>query len=175
MFLVYVCQMSSMISEEMKDKLEEQIGECLGLERAAQQAVQDIDSKGLLDESGLKTKIMGMKKEAGGHESKLEDVIQNVVNSEKLNNDSIEEHAGETVQKATQMMKTYLGEDPDTLDALEFLCLAEGSEVTHYEVLSKFIPKVKDRKFGTAVRSILQEEKRHLQMCIRLAKENADK
>ena len=41
------------------------------------------------------------------------------------------------------MMNTYLGEEPDTLDALEFLCLAEGGEVTHYEVLSKFIPKVK--------------------------------
>jgi hypothetical protein len=30
------------------------------------------------------------------------------------------------------MMQTYLGgEDPDTLDALEFLCLAEGGEVTY--------------------------------------------
>jgi hypothetical protein len=29
------------------------------------------------------------------------------------------------------MMQTYLGEDPDTLDALEFLCLAEGGEDNH--------------------------------------------
>lgn len=166
---------SRMVSEELKEKLEEQIGECLGLERAAQQAVQEIDAMGLLDKPGLKTKIMGMQKEAGGHESKLEGIIERVVKSEELENDSIEEHADETVQKATEMMKTYLGEEPDTLDALEFLCLAEGGEVTHYEVLSKFIPKVKDTKFGPTVRSILQEEKRHLQMCIRLAKENADK
>jgi hypothetical protein len=34
------------------------------------------------------------------------------------------------------MMQTYLGEDPDTLDGLEFLCLAEGGEATHYEVTS---------------------------------------
>jgi ferritin-like metal-binding protein YciE len=162
-------------AEELKDKLEEQIGECLGLERAAQQAVEEIESKGLLDKPGLKGKIMRMQKEAGGHESKLEGVIQRVAESQELDNDSIEEHAEETVQKATEMMKTYLGEDPDTLDALEFLCLAEGGEVTHYEVLSKFIPKVKDKKFGNAVRSILKEEKRHLQMCTRLAKENADK
>ncbi len=32
-------------------------------------------------------------------------------------------------------METYLGEDPDSQEALEFLCLAEGADVTHYEVL----------------------------------------
>lgn len=164
-----------MVSEDIKEKLEEQIGECLGLERAAQKAVEELDSKGLLDKPGLKTKINGLKKEAGGHESNLEAVIEDVVESEGLDNDSIEEHANETVDKATEMMKTYLGEEPDTLDALEFLCLAEGGEVTHYEVLSKFVPKVKNKKFGTAVRSILAEENRHLKMCIGLAKQNAAK
>jgi ferritin-like metal-binding protein YciE len=164
-----------MPSEEIKEKLEEQIGECLGLERAAQQAVSDLDKKGLLDKPGLKAKIEGMQKEAGGHESKLESATARIVESEELDNSKIEEHAEETVEKATQMMKIYLGEEPDTLDALEFLCLAEGGEVTHYEVLSKFIPKVKDKRFGNAVRSILKEEKRHLQMCTRLAKEHADK
>lgn len=145
------------------------------MERAAQQAVQDLSQKGLLDKPGLNGKLVGMQKEAGGHESKLEEVIQRVTESEGLDKQSIEDHAGETVQKATEMMRTYLGDQPDTLDALEFLCLAEGGEVTHYEVLSKFIPQVKDKRFGTAVRSILREEKRHLQTCTRLAKENAVK
>jgi len=164
-----------MMSENLQEKIEEQIGECLGLERAAQKAVEELDSKGLFDKPGLKAKIIGMRKEAGGHESKLESVIQDIVESEGVDNDSIEKHAGETVEKASEMMKTYLGEEPDTLDALEFLCLAEGGEVTHYEVLSKFVPKVKNKKFGTAVKSILAEENRHLKMCISLAKANADK
>jgi ferritin-like metal-binding protein YciE len=164
-----------MVAEELKEKLEEQIGECLGLERAAQKAVDELESKRLLEKPGLKSKIMRMREEAGGHESKLESVIRDIVESEGLDDASIEEHASETVEKATEMMKTYLGEDPDTLDALEFLCLAEGGEVTHYEVLSKFGPKVKNKKFATAVRSILAEENRHLKMSIRLAKENADK
>jgi hypothetical protein len=30
-------------------------------------------------------------------------------------------------------MGTYLGEEPDTQEALEFLYLAEGGEVAHYE------------------------------------------
>jgi ferritin-like metal-binding protein YciE len=65
-----------------------------------------------------------------------------------------------------------LGEDPDSSEA-EFLCLAEGGEVTHYEVLSAMTKGVKNRQFATKVKSILQEEKKHLQTCIKLAKQNA--
>jgi hypothetical protein len=36
-------------------------------------------------------------------------------------------------------METYLGEDPDSQEALEFLCLAEGADVTHYEVLMQIL------------------------------------
>jgi hypothetical protein len=43
------------------------------------------------------------------------------------------------------MMKTYLGEDPDTLDRLEFLCLAEGEEARHYKVLDELAEEVKIR------------------------------
>jgi hypothetical protein len=68
--------------------------------------------------------------------------------------------------------KTYLGEEPDTLDALELLCLAEGSEVTHYEVLSEVTKKLKQNKFAAEIRSILKEEKEQLNLCPQLAKEN---
>ena len=162
-----------MLEQEIKEKLEEQIGECLGLERAAQQAVEELAAKGLLEKPGLKAKLNGMKKDAVGHESKLEQVIQRVIESQGLKKESIEESAEETAQKATEMMKTYLGEDPDTLDALEFLCLAEGGEVTHYQVLDKLAGKVKDKKFATAVKSILREENKHLKLCIQLARQNS--
>lgn len=39
-------------------------------------------------------------------------------------------------------METYLGEDPNSQEALEFLCLAEGADVTHYEVLSAMASKI---------------------------------
>src|SRR5574338_584406 len=111
-----------------KEKLEEQIGECLGLERAAQKAVDELDAKGLLEERGVKSKIEGMRAEAHRHEERLEKMLGSVIEKQGLEKDSIEQHAEETVQKATQMMQTYLGEDPDSQDALEFLCLAEGGE-----------------------------------------------
>jgi len=151
-----------------KEVLEETIGECLGLERAAQKAVEELDSKGLL-KAEIKSKISGMQGEAGEHEAKLQSLIETVSESEGLDSQSIEEHAKETVEKTSEMMKTYLGEDPDELDALEFLSIAEGGEVTHYQVLSKLATKIKNKKFATGVNAILRQEDRHLQMCIKLA------
>jgi ferritin-like metal-binding protein YciE len=106
----------------------------------------------------------------GDHQRRIEQVMQAVSESEGLDEQSIREHAEETSQKASQMMQTYLGENPDTLDALEFLCLAEAGEVTHYEVLDELAKKVKDKKFASEVKSILREEKQHLQLCTQLAR-----
>ena len=66
--------MAQAMSSEIKEKLEEQIGECLGLERAAQTAVEELSSKGLLE--GVEEQMLGMKEEASGHENKLEQLIQ---------------------------------------------------------------------------------------------------
>ena len=99
--------------------------------------------------------------------------MQDLTNTDVFDSSTIEEKATETAEKASQIMQTYLGENPDTQEALEFLCLAEGGEVTHYEVLSSVAKQVKNRKFGTTVRSILKEEKRHLALCTKLAKRNA--
>jgi ferritin-like metal-binding protein YciE len=156
-----------------KEKLEEQIGEVLGLEVAAQKAVEELSAKGLLDKRGLKGKLQGMKKEAGDHQKRIEKAMQSVTESEGLDEQSIRQNAEETSQKASQMMQTYLGEDTDTLDALEFLCLAEAGEVTHYEVLDELAKKVKDKKFASEVKSILREEKQHLQLCTQLARKNS--
>jgi predicted transcriptional regulator len=106
-----------------------------------------------------------MKSEAVRHQKKIEKLMQTISESEGLNEDSIRHHAQEPSQKASQIMQTYLGEDPDTLDALEFLCLAEGGEVTHYEVLSEVAKELNEKKFATEVRSILKEEKEHLKLC----------
>jgi hypothetical protein len=42
------------------------------------------------------------------------------------------------------MMSTYLGNDADTSEALEFLCIAEGGEVLHYGILDPMVKDVKD-------------------------------
>jgi rubrerythrin len=153
-------------------KLEQKIGEALGLEKAAQVAVQELSAKGLLDEGGMKDKLQTMKKQANNHQANLEELIPSL-ESEGISSENIQNAATETEQKAAEMMKTYLGEDPDSSEAIEFLCLAEGGEVTHYEVLSALTKGVKNKKLATKVKAILAEEKRHLQLCTRLARQTA--
>jgi hypothetical protein len=43
------------------------------------------------------------------------------------------------------MIQIYLGEDPDTLDRLEFLCLAEREEARLYEALDELAEEVNIR------------------------------
>jgi ferritin-like metal-binding protein YciE len=158
------------ISLANKAKLEQKIGKALGLEKAAQLAVQELSVKGLLDEGSMKEKLQILKEQANNHQINLEELVADPA-LEGLSLEVIHKTASETEQKASEIMKIYLGKDPDSFEAIEFLCLAEGGEVTHYEVLSALTKGVKNKEFGTKVKAILTEEKRHLQLCIRLAKE----
>jgi ferritin-like metal-binding protein YciE len=114
-----------------------------------------------------------MADEASTQEEEMQTLVEELSESEGFDPSEIEEKAEETAEKASKIMETYLGDNPDTQEALEFLCLAEGGEVTHYEVLTSVAKEVKNKKFGTKVRSILAEEKRHLALCTKLAKTNA--
>lgn len=163
------------------EMLQEKLGEALGLEMAAQKAVEELGSKGLLDKNGMLAQLQKMQSQAGNHQSKLEETVRNLTNiSEKLDSSKIQQVAQETAQKCSRMMETYLGQDPDSSEAIEFLCLAEGGEVTHYEVLAAISKKLNNKiknngKLSTTVNSILREEKRHLALCIKLAKQTATK
>ena len=152
--------------------IQEKIGEALGLEKAAQKAVEDLDSRGLLKPEQMK-KLSKMKDEASQQEQEMQQLVEDLVESDGFDQSTIEEKAEETAEKASKIMETYLGDEPDTQEALEFLCLAEGAEVTHYEVLNSISKQVKNKKFGTKVISILKEEKSHLELCTKLAKSNA--
>jgi ferritin-like metal-binding protein YciE len=152
--------------------IQEKIGEALGLEKAAQKAVEELGSRGLLKSEHMK-KLSKMKDEASEQEQRMEELVGELSESEGFNSSEIETTAEETAEKGSKIMETYLGEDPDTQEALEFLCLAEGGEVTHYEVLASIAKDVKNKKFGTTVRAILKEEQRHLDLCTKLAKTNA--
>lgn len=161
------------------EKLQEKLGEALGLEMAAQKAVEELGSRGLLEENGMINQLRKMQSQAGNHQSKLELLAQNLSSeSSEVDSSKIQQVAQETAQKCSSMMQTYLGPDPDSSEAIEFLCLAEGGEVTHYEVLAAISRKLNGknkntRKLSTTVNSILREEKRHLALCTRLVKQTA--
>ena len=68
-------------------------------------------------------------------------------------------------------MNIYLGKNPDSSEALEFLSLAEAAGITHYKVLIAIAGEIKNDKFATEVRTILTEKQGHQQSCIKLAKQ----
>jgi len=70
------------------------------------------------------------------------------------------------------MMQTYLGDNPDISEALEFLSIAEGAEVVHYEGLESLAKEFRDKDLSEKTKSILTEEKKHLDRCIKLVKQN---
>jgi ferritin-like metal-binding protein YciE len=122
--------------------------------------------------SDSKTEAKEIQGEASTHEEKIQEVISIFSEDKNVQLDvaKVEESAKETEEKATQIMKTYLGEEPDTSEALEFLCLAEGGEVSHYEVLQAICGNFDNKKALSTVKSILKEEQRHLSQCIEMAK-----
>ena len=69
------------LDNSSKEKVEEKIGEALGLEMAAQKAVQDLSSKGLLNEQKMDVKLDGMRQEASNHQRKLEQLVQKLSGS----------------------------------------------------------------------------------------------
>jgi ferritin-like metal-binding protein YciE len=156
----------------VREKLQQKIGKALGLEKASQLAVEEITAKGLLNVSGMENKLELMKNQASNHQTNLEELLPDLA-SEGLSSESIMKTASETKRKAQEIMKTYLGEDPDNYEVIEFLCLAEGEEVIHYELLNTLAKKIKNRRFATCIKAILAEEKEHLELCTKLAKEIA--
>jgi ferritin-like metal-binding protein YciE len=152
--------------------LEKKIGEVLGLEMAAQKAIDYLKSKGILDKKELEQEVNEIRKEANSHQTQLEELCQKLSDSEGLNADNIKNMAKETDQKATKMMQTYLGDNPDLSEALDFLSIAEGGEVVHYEALNAMAKEFKDKNLADKAKSILTEEKNHLDRCIQLVKQN---
>lgn len=88
---------------------------------AAQKTVEQLMSKGILDKSDIKKEVQEIREEANNHQTQIEELCQKLSESEGLNKDNIKYTTTETEQKATKMMQTYLGNNPDLSEALEFL------------------------------------------------------
>ena len=76
---------------------------------------------------------------------------------------AILDKARETKAEATEMMKTYLGEDADALDGFEFLTMAEAGEVGHWSVLRKLNERARRDDVQRLVDWALPIQERHFQ------------
>ena len=136
--------------------IEEKLAEVTGLAGAAQEATKKVE--GLLDGGSLAETLQQMRTEAEETESRCIEVAE----SREGKKTAILEKAQETKNEATEMMRTYLGEDSDELDGFEFLTMAEAGEVGHWAILGKLNEQAGEQGIEELVEWALPIQERHL-------------
>jgi hypothetical protein len=137
--------------------LETKIAEVIGLAQAAQGATEKVE--GLVEDDQLKQTLQRMREDAVETEDRTISVAEGLDGKKT----AILEKARETKQEATEMMKTYLGEDADGLDGFEFLTMAEAGEVGHWEVLGTMNERAGNSQLQQVIQWAMPIQQRHFQ------------
>jgi hypothetical protein len=135
--------------------LEEKLAEVTGLARAA----KDLSEKvaGMVKDETVTEKLERMSAEAAETDERCSQVIDGRDGTKT----AILEKAQETKNEASEMASTYLGEDADGLDGLEFMTMAEAGEVGHWAVLGKLNEKAGESEISELVEWALPVQERH--------------
>jgi hypothetical protein len=136
--------------------LEEKLAEVTGLAGAAQETTKKVES--LLEDDSLGEALRKMREEAEETESRCVELA----GERDGKKTAILEKAQETKSEATEMMRTYLGEDSDELDGFEFLIMAEAGEVGHWAILGKLNETAGEERVQELVDWALPIQERHL-------------
>jgi hypothetical protein len=137
--------------------LEEKLGEVLGLAQAAQGATEKVE--GLLDDEDIAATLQRMREEAAETERRCTELADGRDGKKT----AILDKAQETKTEATEMMRTYLGEDADGLDGFEFLTMAEAGEVGHWAVLRTLNESAGEEAVSTLVEWALPIQEGHFE------------
>ena len=139
--------------------LEAKLGEVTGLAMAAQAATKKVISLAQEDgETDLERTLTRMHDEAAETEQRCTE-LAGTFEGKKT---AILDEARETKAKGAEMMKTYLDEDSDALDGVEFLTMAEAGEVGHWSVLGAMAPST-SAEVVQLVEWALPIQQRHLE------------
>jgi hypothetical protein len=135
--------------------LEEKLAEVTGLARAA----KDLSEKvaGLVEDDEVSQKLSRMSEEA----AETDERCSAIIDQREGKKTAILERAQETKTEASEMADTYLGEDSDGLDGLEFMTMAEAGEVGHWAILGKLNEKAGEAEIAELVEWALPIQERH--------------
>ena len=138
--------------------LDEKLGEVLGLAQAAQDATQQVAK--LAEHDAIVTRLDRMREEAEETERRTLALIDGLEGKKT----AIQEKGRETKGEATEMMKTYLGDDADELDGFEFLTMAEAGELGHWEIVREMSSKTGDDAARELADWAIPIQKRHTEV-----------
>src|SRR6476620_1977165 len=137
-------------------KLEDKLGEVLGLAKAGREATAKVAK--MLDDDSVAATLRRMSDEAAETAQRCEQVA----GARRGRKTAILDKARETTGEAKEMMATYLGDDAEGLDGLEFLSMAEAGEVCHVEILGAMARSAGDRDVIELVEWALPIQECHL-------------
>ena len=140
--------------------LESKLGEVTGLAMAAQGATEKVAK--LAREEGedeLVQVLERMRQEAAETEERCTEVAGEFEGKKT----AILEKAREVKQEATEMMRTYLGDDADALDGFEFLTMAEAGEAGHWSIVEVMAQRARDARTSTLAAWAKPIQERHFQ------------
>ena len=135
--------------------LEEKLAEVLGLAMAAQDSTRKVE--GLTEDESLAETLARMRDEAEQTEERCTAIAEELDGKKT----AVLEKARETKGEASDMMKTYLGDDADALDGFEFLTMAEAAEVGHWSVLRKLNERASQQELSELIDWALPIQERH--------------
>lgn len=138
-------------------QLESKLGEVFGLAKAAQESTSKVIK--LVDDEEVTQALERMREEAAEAEQRCAAVGETMEGKKT----ALEEKAMETKKEAAEMMKTYLGEDADGLDGLEFLVMAEAAEVGHAEVLGAMNEQARNPEIQELIEWAMPVQQRHFE------------
>jgi hypothetical protein len=115
-----------------------------------------------VEDAEIKQTLGKMKQEAAETEERTTNVAENLDGKKT----AILEKARETKQEATEMMSTYLGDDADGLDGLEFLTMAEAGEVGHWQILGTMNQKAGNSELQDVIEWVTPIQERHFEQTL---------
>ena len=109
--------------------IEEKLGEVLGLAQAAQVSIDKLEKMEGADE--LSDQLGRMRSESEETERRTAALVDGIDGKKT----AIHEKAQETKNQANEMRDTYLADEEEVLDGLEFMTMAEAAEVGHWDIV----------------------------------------
>lgn len=138
--------------------IDSKLGEVIGLAMASKDATAKIEK--LVEDDHVASTLRSMHDDAAKIESMGTELVSGDTYAGKKT--AILEQARSTRHEVTEMMETYLGDDADGLDGLEFLTMAEAGEVGHWNVVAKLNEQLGDRDLKELTDFVIPLQDQHL-------------
>jgi hypothetical protein len=138
-------------------QLESKLGEVMGLAQAAQEATTKVAK--LVDDDEIKATLQRMSDEAKETEERCLQVAEGLDGKKT----AVQEQAKETRSEARDMMQTYLGDEADDLDGLEFLNMAEAGELSHVQIVAVLNEKAGNAQIQELIDTVMPIQQRHVE------------